>query len=132
MRALDAIVGLTFGLAGIAGARAADLPVVPAGAYSPHYHTHGRRAGMLVIYDDQPGVALRPYWRAPWRHRHYFPATGEVPEFGREENRAARGGRRERAESYRRFWSTSSAFLPDLPRDVQAQPWSEPGEPPLK
>lgn len=129
MRALGAIVGLTFGLAGIAGARAADLPVEPAGAYSPYYHAHGRRAGMLVIYDDQPGVVLRPYWRAPWRHRHYYPATGEQPELGRDEDLSVRGGRHQRAEGYRRDWSTSSAFLP---RDVDVGPWSEPGEPPLK
>ena len=31
---------------------------------------------MVWFYDDQPGVVVRAYWEAPWRYRHYFPATG--------------------------------------------------------
>jgi len=135
MRALGATVGTAFGLAGIAVASAADLSSAPGGDLSPYYFAHGRRAGMLVIYDDQPGVVVRPYWRAPWQHRHYYPATGAPPKVGRHE-RSARGGRYARAESYRRYWSNASAFLPDLAppggRYIEARPWAEPGEPPLK
>jgi hypothetical protein len=135
MRALGAIIGGTFGLGGIAVAGAADLPRAPAGDFSPHYSVHGRRAGMLVIYDNQPGVVVRRYWRAPWRHRHYFPATGEQPAIGRDEDLSARSDPQP-AESYQRFWSTSSAFLPELPRgrvrDTDTEPSPTPLEPSLK
>lgn len=134
-RALGAIAGLAFGLGGMAVAGAADLPSAPAGDFSLHHSAHGRRAGALVIYDNQPGVVVRAYWRAPWRHRHYYPATGEQPEIGRDEDLSATSDPQP-AESYRRFWSTSSAFLPELPRgrerDIDAEPSPAPAEPPLK
>lgn len=133
--ALGAIIGLTFGLGGIAMAEAADLPRAPAGDFSLHYSAHGQRAGALVIYDDQPGVVVRAYWRAPWRHRHYYPATGEQPEIGRDEDLSARSDPQP-SETYRRFWSTSSAHLPEYPRgrgrDIDAEPLPAPAEPSLK
>jgi hypothetical protein len=121
MRALGAIAGLVFALGGLTGAGAADLPPERGAAGYNHavgytyYVAVGRRAAPLVIYDDQPGVAMRAYWRAPWQDRHYYPATGRRPRIGRLEHVSVRRGWRP-AESYRRFWSTSSAILPELPR----------------
>ena len=80
----------------------------------------GLRAAPRYIYDDQPGVVLRAYWRTPWRDRHYFPHTGEQPLQGREE--VIPGTDREMpepAERFFRMWSTSAAFAhEDLPEAI--------------
>jgi hypothetical protein len=112
MRALVFIAIFAFGLAGIAAASAADLPRVASGNFSTRYASLGRRAGALVIYDDQPGVVVRAYWLAPWRHRHFYPTTGVKPEVGRDEDMSAIGEAPQRAQTYRRTWSASSLYLP--------------------
>jgi hypothetical protein len=130
MRALGAIAALIFGIASIAVAHAADFSVRRGIGDYIYYPAIGRRAAPLIIYDDQPGVIVRAYWRAPWRHRHYYPATGRRPRIGRLEHLSARRVRKP-AESYHRYWSTSSALLPELPRgrardyDVQPAPRME-------
>lgn len=133
MRALGAVAGLGFAVAGIAVAGAADLPISGHRDYVS-YAAIGVRAAPLVIYDYEPGVVVRAYWLAPWRHRHYFPATGKRPRIGRVEHLSARSVHKS-AKTYRRFWSTSSAFLPDLPRgrmrDIDVMP-APSEEPPLK
>jgi hypothetical protein len=110
MRARNAIVVFAFSLAGVAGAGAADMRVATNnGAYAG-----GVRAEQLVIFDVEPGVTVRPYWLAPWRHQHYFPRTGKKPRVGRRENLAARGSYRP-AQTYRRYWSNAAfAFDPWL------------------
>ena len=130
------IIGLGAGLAGIASACAADLPRAPADRnVGLHYSAQGRRAGPIVIYDYQPGVYVRAYWLAPWRHRHYFPATGEQPLSGRDEDLSARGEAGDPAETYSRTWTTSSAIVVEEPRgryrafDGRPTPQTEP---PLK
>lgn len=134
MRALAAIAGLIAGVA--AGqACAADRAVAPASGVSHHHNHHyasvGVRAPMLVIYDDQPGVYIRPYWAPPWRHRHYFPSTGRKPKVGRRENLAARYYPKP-AKSFRRSWSTSSGFVTEWPRGPVFDFDPPPLEPPLK
>ena len=80
MRMFAHIIGFFAGFAGIASACAADLPRAPDDRnVGLHYSAQGHRASPIVIYDYQPGVYVRAYWRAPWRHKHYFPATGEQP-----------------------------------------------------
>jgi hypothetical protein len=70
------------------------------------------RATPLVIYDYQPGVAVRAYWLAPWRNHRYFPTTGKKPKLGRVEYFPANTDRRSvPAESFHHVWSTSSAFV---------------------
>ena len=130
------IIGLGAGLAGTASACAADLPRAPADRnVGLHYSAQGRRAGPIVIYDYQPGVYVRAYWLAPWRHRHYFPATGEQPISGRDEDLSARGEAGDPAETYSRTWTTSSAIVVEEPRgryrafDGRPTPQTEP---PLK
>ena len=130
------IIGLGAGLAGIASACAADLPRAPADRnVGLHYSAQGRRAGPIVIYDYQPGVYVRAYWRAPLGHRHYFPATGEQPISGRDEDLSARGEAGDPAETYSRTWTTSSAIVVEEPRgryrafDGRPTPQTEP---PLK
>ncbi len=91
MRVLLAIALLGFGIAGVTVASAADLPIAHSGSYSAGYFEHGRHSAMLWTYDDQPGVVVRAYWRAPWRHHHYFPATGKPPDIGRDEELSALG-----------------------------------------
>jgi hypothetical protein len=134
LRALVAIAGLACWLGGFALAGAAELPVQRAGGDSYGYSGFGPRAAPLWIIDDQPGVAMRPYWLAPWRHRHYFPVTGKRPRVGRLERISATRHYRP-AASYYRTWSTTSAVLSEPPRgrrpafDGEAAPFVEP---PLK
>jgi hypothetical protein len=137
MRVFGLAIGLGLGLAGIASARAADLPLRPVPDYNVglHYHAVGRRIAPLVIYDYEPGVVVRAWWLPPWRHRHYYPATGERPQLGRRENPRLRGAATAPAQTYYRTWTTTSAFVPERPpRAVREEfPEAEPlTEPPLK
>jgi len=136
MRLFGSIVGFAAGFAGIAAAGAADLPPLHADRnVGLNYAAHGRRAGPIVVYDYQPGVYVRAYWLAPWRHRHYYPATGEQPLMGRDEDLTARGEAAEPPETFTRTWTTSSAFVVESPRgrfrDFERQPAPQ-TEPPLK
>src|SRR5436305_4494201 len=68
----------------------------------------GSRAAPLVVYDYEPGVMVRAYFRSPWRNRRYFPTGDQAPVLGRDE--VIPGPDREMpepAQSYYRFWSTS-------------------------
>jgi hypothetical protein len=130
MRALVAIILLAVGVARL---DAADLPSGQSEGFSTRSIGLGARAGVEVFYDFEPGVDVRPYWLAPWRHRHYYPATGEKPEVGRDEDLSAPREDLEPAETYRRHWSTSSAVVVSRPR-LPRQPDDEPRSnlPPLK
>ena len=64
------------------------------------------RAEPLVIYDFEPGIAIRAYWRSPWQGRRYFPATGSKPEIGRDED--VTNDRPKAPADFFRSWSTSS------------------------
>ena len=137
MRIFGLAIALGLGLAGMVGARAADLPLRPAPDHNVglHYRAIGRHVTPLVVWDYEPGVVVRAWWLPPWRHRHYYPATGERPRIGRRENWRLRGEAPERAESFYRTWTTTSAFVPERPigpvrEDVpEAEPRTEP---PLK
>lgn len=126
MRVLFAVALIVLGLAGVTPAGAADLVGGNSGNYAVGYSAHGHRAGLLVIYDFEPGIVVRAYWAPPWRQRHYYPTTGEKPESGRNEDLTGGGGAPEPAETFQRFWSTSSAFLPEFPRDLDAPPIEPP------
>jgi hypothetical protein len=114
MRALLAIALITFGFAG--AARAADLAIEHS-RYSAGAFGYGERAGMLLVYDNQPGVFVRAYWRAPWRDHHYFPATGKMPTVGRAENLNAHGMPHQPAKTFQRFWSNAAALQGALERE---------------
>jgi len=135
MRVLFAIALLVFGIAGVTAAGAADLVGEPPGNYSAGYSAYGQRAAQLVIYDNQPGVFVRAYWRAPWRHHHYFPATGEQPGIGRNEDLSAPSDEMQPAKTFRRYWSNSSALDHELtraralPLATQPVPNAEPAPP---
>jgi hypothetical protein len=113
MRALGTIAILFVGIAGASVARAADLPSGQA-AHNvfTHHVPYGRRVSPLVIYDYRPGVVVRAYWLAPWRHRHYFPFGGNKfdPDLA-----PANDAPPEPAESSERSWSTSQTFIRELP-----------------
>lgn len=116
MRALAALAtSVAAVLATLPTAPAADLPR----GVSKHYSAFGQRAAPLVIYQYEPGVAVRAYWLPPWRSRRYFPATGEMPEIGRDEDLSDRGEAPVPAENFERSWSTSAAFLRERPRRVR-------------
>ena len=134
MRVLHAVILIALCIAGVNAARAADLPSGAAENYSTRGIGYGHRTGPIVVYDYQPGVVVRAYWRAPWRHRHYFPTTGIKPEVGRDEDLSATGSAPEPAETFYRSWSTSSVFLPEAPRGRARDmvPEAEPPLPPLK
>jgi hypothetical protein len=133
MRALVAIAffacGLACNLAGGTAARAAELPAGSPGIY----FEHGQRSEMLWLYDDQPGVVVRAYWRAPWRHHHYFPATGIAPRIGRYENLSAVSRPPKPAKTFRRSWSNTwavehlyAASAQPLATQGDSQPDSQP------
>jgi hypothetical protein len=118
MRVIPLIAGLV--LAGLGVAQAADLPAVPRLTVYPA--PAPRVASPLVIYDYEPGVVTRSYWLPPWGYRHYFPATGEAPVFGRDEDLSSRGRPPEEAEDYERHWSNVPAYVPagrPLPRSLK-------------
>ena len=104
MRVLLAIALIIFGVAGVRAARAADLTIQPVA------FEYGQRAGMLVVYDNQPGVFVRAYWSAPWHDHHYFPGTGHRPKLGRDENLNAHGARLLPAKTFKRQWSNETAL----------------------
>ncbi len=93
-------------LGGTAAAAAADLPY----ELAPREADAGWRAQPLIVYQFEPGVAMRAYWLPPWHHRHYFPATGRVPKLGRRQHGSAVGRRPRPAETYVRYWSNAGAF----------------------
>ena len=77
MRVLFAVALIVLGIAGVTAASAADLSIDRSANYSSRSYAIGQRIAPLVVYDYQPGVLVRAYWLAPWRHRHYFPHTGK-------------------------------------------------------
>jgi hypothetical protein len=137
MRVFGLAIAVGLGLAGMASARAADLPLRPVRDRNVglHYHTVGLHAAPLVIWDYEPGIVVRAYWLPPWRHRHYYPATGDRPRVGRRENWHARRVTGEPAETFYRAWTTTSAFVPEGPIGPVHEDVGEPEprtEPPLK
>lgn len=98
---------LALSVAGIvvggAVAQAADLPhrlALRSGAIAA-------RVAPLVIYQYEPGIAVRAYWLPPWRHRHYFPHGIKSPRF---DDDAEVNAPSQPAEAYQRSWSNASAF----------------------
>lgn len=134
MRALLAIALLSFGVAGGSAARAADLSAGHSGPFSAHFYEQGQRAGMRLVYGDEFGTVVRAYWRAPWRNHHYFPATGEVPELGRDEDLNAPATRPRPAKTFKRYWSNAAALERErpiymLPPETQPAPRAAPRRP---
>lgn len=104
----------------VTAAAAADLPADYSDGASYYTPAPGERSGTLVIYDVSPGTVVRAYWQAPWRNRHYYPRTGERPEIGRDEDLSAPSDVPPSPQSYRRYWSTTSAFAPAIPNAPRA------------
>jgi hypothetical protein len=130
MRALGIIAILLVGIAGVTAARAADLPRERVErSVITHHVQYGRRVAPLVIYDFQPGVVVRAYWLAPWRHRHYFPFGYAKPD---PDLAPANDGPPEPAESFERYWSTSQTFLRELPLPLRARDQAPPDDQPFQ
>jgi hypothetical protein len=112
MRVLGAIAILVLGIAAAGVAHAADMRVGH-GRFVAHYDPLGRPAGQILLYDWEPGVVVRAYWLPPARNHHYFP-------FGRDRwdihPAHARWVRPRPAQSFYRYWSTSSGFDAPPPR----------------
>jgi hypothetical protein len=119
MRVLFAIALLGFGSAGVTAASASDLPITHSGSCSAGYVEYGQPSGTLWSNADQPGVVVRAYWRAPWRHHHYFPASGIPPRIGRYENLSAVSRPPKPAKTFRRSWSNDWAFAHEQSASVQ-------------
>jgi hypothetical protein len=126
MRVLFAIALSAFGVAGVTAASAADLPVVDSGINSAGYYEDGQPSAMLWIYDDQPGVVVRAYWRAPWRNHHYFPVSRIPPRLGRYENLSAVSRPPKPAKTFSRSWSNDGAFAHE--QSVSEQPLGTQGD----
>jgi len=99
----------------VASAATATAADVPGGLGAGNYGNYPAYGGMepVIVYDFEPGVIVRTYWEPPWGNRHYFPRTGRRPKLGRLEHMPPR--RVLRNESYYRYWSASSFFLPEPP-----------------
>jgi hypothetical protein len=115
MRVLFAFALLTLGIAAMTPARAADLVDSDGGSYGGDW-SHGVRAAPVALYDYEPGVIVRQYWLSPWRHRHYFPTTGQRPALGRLEDLSATGAAPQPAETFFRAWSTTDLIPRRAPR----------------
>lgn len=113
MRPFTLIVGLL--AVGLSAVQAADLPSSAHRDIGLYYSASGQRVEPLVIWDIEPGVATRPYWEEPWRNRHYFPATGRKPHYGRRENLHARRVAIEPAEPFYRGWTNAEPRFEPLP-----------------
>jgi hypothetical protein len=125
LRALFVVAIVALGLASLSEAGAADVPTGGSTNYT-RYSTTGVRAAPLVIYDYQPGVYVRDYWRAPWRNRHYYPFTGKRPGIGRYERLSATRPAPKPAETFYREWSTISLFPPERWRNAEPEPRTSP------
>lgn len=102
MRVVIAAAAIAFGIAGV---EAADLDL------SRGYSATVNRSGMIVLYDYQPGVVVRAYWAAPWGNHRYYPATGEKPASGRDEDLSDLSNAPKQAETFQRSWSTCAVCL---------------------
>jgi len=99
----------------VASATLASAADGPASLGTGGYGNYPAYGGMepVIVYDFEPGVIVRSYWESPWGNRHYFPHTGRRPKVGRLEHMPSR--RVLSNESYYRYWSVSSFFLPQPP-----------------
>jgi hypothetical protein len=108
MRVLLAIALIVSGLPGVTAVRAADLPIEHSSAYRAGGFEYAERAGMLLVYDNEPGTLVRAYWSEPWQHHHYFPATGRLPKVGRDEHLNVHGVPPRPAKTFIRHWSNAA------------------------
>lgn len=131
MRVLLAIVLIVSGLSGVTAVRAADLPIVNSGNDPAGGYEYAERAGMLLVYDSEPGTIVRAYWSEPWRQHHYFPATGRLPKVGRDEHLNVHGAPPRPARTFYRHWSNAAQLQQALaheqpiiqqPSDAQSAP----------
>ncbi len=125
MRALLSVALFALSAAGLGQANAADL-YAGRSAGVAYFATDPVRAGQVWVYDDQPGVYVRSYWREPWRDRHYYPFTGKKPKVGRHERLHATRRHYKPAETYYRHWSTSYVVPLPEPRYDDARRYRGP------
>jgi len=109
MRAFPLFVGVL--ATGLSAVQAADLPSSVARDHGLYYSATGQRIEPMLLWDFEPGVSTRAYWEEPWRNRHYFPATGRRPLYGRHENLHARRVAAVPAESFYRGWTNAEPQL---------------------
>src|SRR5690242_13663136 len=95
MRALLVIGSVGLALAAATPLRAADYDYVSTSV----------RAIPFVIYDYEPGIAVRAYWLPPWRNHHYFP-RGQKIKTGVHHGGTSRPHRIRPAQDFHREWST--------------------------
>jgi hypothetical protein len=113
MRAFPLFVGAL--AVGLSAVQAADLPAGAARDHGLYYSATGQRIEPMIVWDYEPGVVTRAYWEAPWRNRHYFPADGHKPRYGRQENLHARRVAAVPAEPFYRGWTNAEPAVGPLP-----------------
>jgi hypothetical protein len=112
MRVFTLFVGVL--AAGLSAVQAADLPSTSGRDAGLYYSVSGQRIEPMVVWDVQPGVVTRAYWQQPWRNRHYFPATGHKPRYGRHESSRPRVASMP-AEPFYRGWTNAEPRSEPLP-----------------
>jgi hypothetical protein len=111
-----------------------DAPIIINGRDASYAIVEGdwglSRPGSVAPTVIYPAPAYGFDYRAP--HRHYFPATGKVPRYGRREIIPAGPQILPQAESYHRSWSTSapSRVWTDAPSRSLSTDVLPPYEPP--
>lgn len=134
MRVLLAIVLIVSGLSGVTAVRAADLPIVNSGNDPAGGYEYAERAGMLLVYDSEPGTIVRAYWSEPWRQHHYFPATGRLPKVGRDERLNLHGVPPRPAKTFNRHWSNAAQLQQALAHEqpIYLQPSDDQSTPSMQ
>jgi hypothetical protein len=104
-------------------AEAADLSWN--GGYGARYGSAAVvHSGTVDVYEfvGQSPFYVRRWWREPWAHRHYFPASDRIPVVGRREVLPKHPA--PPPEDYFRYWSTPPGYSEEPPRIMRFDPGS--------
>jgi hypothetical protein len=93
--------------------------------YTAHYGSAAVvRSGTADVYEfvGQSPFYVRRWWREPWAHRHYYPASDRIPVVGRREVLPKQPA--PPPEDYFRYWSTPPGYSEEPPRIMRFDPGS--------
>jgi len=120
-RTLAAGVPLLAAVLAMGTAAAADLSWN--GGYAGGYGSAAIvRGGTTDVYEfvGQSPFYVRRWWREPWAHRHFYPASDRIPVVGRREVLPKHPA--PPPEDYFRYWSTPPGYSEEPPRIMRFDP----------
>jgi hypothetical protein len=79
-------------------------------------------SGTVNVYEfvGQSPFYVRRWWREPWAHRHYYPASDRIPVVGRREVLPKHPA--PPPEDYFRYWSTPPGYGEEPPPPMRFDP----------